>query len=98
MYEIVLSVIHDYLVDLDKCTRPRFGQTRYEEQSYARWAAYELMFAILDNRDIHPIDVVEKFVCKMVKYSECKSEKKRIIFSIAQHVSEDILDILHAMY
>lgn len=96
-HERALSVIYDYLVDLEKPTRPQYGKSRFELLSYSRWAADELICRIIDNGASHPIVILEDFVCEMWRYSQTGKENA-YIFEIAQGVGEDILDVFRAMY
>lgn len=95
-HERVLSVIYDYLVDLEKPARPCYKIGRFELLSYSRWAADELICRIIDNSASHPIIILEDFVCEMWKYSQT-GRANSYIFEIAQSVGEDILDVYRAM-
>lgn len=92
--DLPLSIIRDYLEDLDKPCRPRYNVGRFEYLSYSRWAAYELMLRIVDSTS-HPICILEDFVCEMYRYSKTEG-KHSYIFSIAQGVAENILDTYRA--
>lgn len=92
--ELALSIIYDYLVDLEKPCRPRYNVGRFEWLSYSRWAAGELIFRIIDSSS-HPICVLEDFICEMYKYSKAGA-KHNYIFSIAQNVAENILEMCRA--
>lgn len=92
--EIALSIIYDYLVDLEKPCRHRYSVGRFEWLSYSRWAADELIFRIIDSTS-HPICILEDFICEMYRYSKIGG-KYHYIFSIAQDVADNILDTYRA--
>lgn len=94
--ERALLVIYDYIADIDKPVRPRYGVGRFEQVSYARWAADEIIWRIVDNQSTHPIIILEDFVCEMWRYSQIRNPHY-YIFMIALQVGEDILDIYRAM-
>lgn len=72
---------------------PRFRSERlFEEMSYARWAAFEIVHALMDRPFDPPDEVVEAFLLKMaLYYSTAKHEHHRKIFSIAEDAAEEIL-------
>lgn len=72
---------------------------RFNQRSYARWAAAELVNLISDHPFV-PADItVEKFIIQCSYYADCFNEntKQNLMFSVARDVASDILDILHAM-
>lgn len=67
----------------------------FEERSYARWAAYEIMNRIMDRPYDDPEIIVEEFALMIAKLgSETRVSTKRRIFLIAYQTAADILTIL----
>lgn len=67
----------------------------FEERTYARWAAYEIVRRFMD----HPFDppdlIVESFMLEMINYSRISTNPEAArIFEIAQDTAEDILCLL----
>ena len=64
----------------------------FEEMSYSRWAAFEILRLIMDNPFEPPDEVVEKFLLKVALYAQVAKEPiQQRIFSIAEDTAEDIL-------
>ena len=71
----------------------------FEEMSYGRWAAFEILKLLMDHPHDPPDEVVESFMLKMALYSwSSKSEKRQRIFSIAEDAAEEILWLFKPMY
>lgn len=96
MNEVAINKILRYLDDLDDdfgdpCIRPEL----FEEQSFSRWAVYEILHMLMD-RPFDPASVViESFVYKMtpISYESVKLSKGRM-FEAARNVADDILHLL----
>ena len=70
----------------------------FEELSYSRWAAFEILQSLMDHPFDPPDEVVERFMLKMALYSwSSKDEKKQRIFSIAEDTAEEILYLFRSM-
>ena len=68
----------------------------FEQQSYSRWAANEILSYVLHHLGMSPITAVEEFANLMDEYS-CKNQFSSFGFSVAHDVAMDILDMLLAM-
>ena len=67
----------------------------FEERSYARWAATEILESIMD----HPLrsadEIIEEFIFKMMIYSAWTDDSDICFrFSVAKETAENILEIL----
>lgn len=86
----LMIYINEYFIE----PHHRFPTKLFEEMSYSRWAAFEIVNALLDHPTDPPVEVVENFLLKMALYAQVsESEDKRRIFSIAEDAAEDILCI-----
>lgn len=70
-------------------------QHEFDEVSFNRWAAGELMEAIMDNPTVPAMDTIEEFAIKMTSYwasaGECTKAEK--IFKYAADFAYETLDI-----
>lgn len=67
----------------------------FEERSYARWAAFEILERLMDQPFDDPEVVVSKFMYKMgVLASEERDPKRVHLFMIARDTAHDILSII----
>lgn len=67
----------------------------FSNRVYSRWAAYEILELIADNRLTPPDITVKEFIIKMKIYSYmAEGTKSEFIFSIAKAIAEDILLLL----
>lgn len=84
----LLAYIEDYY-----CAPPfAWHKQLFEEMTYSRWAALEIVERLMD----HPLDppetVVEDFLLRVALYSQvAKTPTQQRIFSIAEDTAEDIL-------
>jgi len=62
----------------------------FNQRSYSRWAANEILELVMDNPFSTPIDIIEEFIIKM-DYFSCIDLSTSLIFSIAKDTAEDIL-------
>lgn len=87
----ILSCLDDILFEPDK----RWSNDDFERQSYARWAAYEIINLIMDKPYDMPEIAAEEFMYTMATFAAfTKNSKKRRIFEIACDTANDILTIL----
>ena len=91
MNKSVISVIQSYIVKLNKPTH-NWRSSRFEQSSYTRWAAKEVLRYVKEHNTIPPVMAIEEFVRKMDAYS-CMNKHTSYMFSVAHDVAEDILDI-----
>ncbi len=67
----------------------------FEERSYSRWAANEIIYLLLEQENIRPIELISRFAFLMGRYSDKSSNhKSQWIFSIAKDIAEDIQGLL----
>jgi hypothetical protein len=111
MCDIAISIISKY-IDERLCATDYLGQVNpkeskeyFEDLSYARWAAYEIIDRLNNEAErlpshitgssrepIPPVDIIAGFIEEMEVY-KCDGCKKqyRHIFSIAKEVADDII-------
>lgn len=83
-----MAYIEDYY-----CEPPFFWHERlFEEMSYSRWAALEIVGRLMDRPLDPPEDVVGDFLLWVSLYSQVvKTPIQQRMFSIAEDTAEDIL-------
>lgn len=98
MNERVIFAIEDYMCDLFEPSR-NWPKYEFRKQSYARWAAAEILKRIQKQPDRPPIEIVGDFVRKTDEYSGINHDERNdsFIFYVAHDVTTDIFDILQAM-
>ena len=107
--DIVISTINKYIKShlystdyLGKIT-PKESKEYFEDLSYARWAAYEIIdrlnteaerlpSCITGREPVPPVDIIAEFMDDLENYiyDSC-SEKHERIFTIAKDVADDII-------
>lgn len=94
----VESAITDYIYDLSEPCR-NWPDYYFEERSYMRWAAKELLEYIRSNPQKQPVEVTKDFIRKVTDFarSDRRTREDCFIFTVARETAEDILDILTAM-
>lgn len=91
MNDLAITIIQKYIADLEKQTH--FWQKySFKQNSYAKWAANELLECIRNRPTTSVIVTIEDFIRKMDRYS-CMNLKNSYMFSVAHDTAEDILDI-----
>ena len=92
MYETEIALIKKYVKSL---TRPNksIRKKNFQQLSYSKWAANEVLSYVLKRPDVRPVKTVEYFAKKMDAYA-CKNGKAGYAFSVAYDISMDILDML----
>ena len=83
-----MAYIHDYYPE------PPFTWHAglFEEMTYSRWAALEILNKIMDRPLDPPEDVVMDFLLRVALYSQVTGTPiQQRIFSIAEDTAEDIL-------
>ena len=80
-------------IDEYYCPPPFVWHERlFEEMSYSRWAAFEIVERLMDRPLDPPEDVVEDFLLRVALYSQvAKTPAQQCMFSIAEDTAEDIL-------
>lgn len=89
------DVIMDYILDL-KEPRRRMRKAYFAQQSYAWWAAKELLTYLEEHDDMSTMAAIEEFVAKM-DWLSCLNPNTSYPFSVAKDIAEDIYDIFLAM-
>jgi len=111
MCDMAISIINKY-VDEHLCVtdylgrvNPKESKEYFEDLSYARWAAYEIMDRLNNEAErlpshitgslrepVPPVDIIAGFMDDMESciYDGC-SEKHERIFTIAKDVADDII-------
>lgn len=88
-------VIQDYILDLEE-PRCNWRKSRFDQLSYSRWAAKEILRYVKKHRDLKAIDAIEDFISMIDRFSNINTDTN-YVFSIARDVAEDILEIFLAM-
>ena len=88
----LMAYIEDYY-----CQPPFVWHERlFEEMSYSRWAALEIVERLMDRPLDPPEVVVEDFLLRVMLYSQvAKTPTQQRIFSIAEDTAEDILQFFN---
>ena len=67
----------------------------FEERSYSRWAANEIIRRLMDCPFDAPIEIVEAFMLTMIMHTyTVRDPRKKRIFSIARDTAFNILQLL----
>lgn len=93
--DYVLPMLQEYVSRYLKEPRRGLPLGYFEQRSYQRWAADEIIKSISESKFTPPVTIVENFIRKTNSFS-CESSKNSVIFSIAHDVAMDILDLLIA--
>ena len=86
------KVIKEY-VEKYLCTPHRLRRLEFAQESYARWAANELLIELQRRKHMPPLIVMEEFRNKMDRYS-LKKGPCSWIFSVAKDTAETLIDLL----
>ena len=91
--DTAVQALLDYLRESDE---PEIFWPRhhFEESCFSRWAAWEMIEAILDHPFDDPEDVIEEFAIKMVLFSSiADGTDEGLIFSIAADFADECLTL-----
>lgn len=96
MNEQEVRVIQRYVDEV--LFEPHINWPKYEfkDQSYSRWAAYEILNLIMDHPFTEASITVEEFMLKMDYFYALagNDEKARFLFTSARHTAETIFDLI----
>ena len=95
MHEKEILAIHKFIDD--SLFKPEYNwpEHHFNERSYSRWAANEILTLITNYDLISPISVVSDFINKMDAFLDMREgTEHEIIYSIARDMGYDILDVL----
>lgn len=91
--DIAVQALLDYLKESDE-PEIFWTQRHFEESCFSRWAAAELIEAILDHPFDDPEDIIEQFTLKMIFYSSvADGTDEGRIFSIAADFADECLTL-----
>lgn len=90
MNEQAIVIIKNYMKRLNRPNRSK-KILHFEQLSYSRWAANELLNCVMEQNSKSPVRIIEEFISKMDTYS-CMNGAS-FIFSVAHDTAEDILDM-----
>jgi hypothetical protein len=95
MNDRAITAIENYMEECLFEPRLNWPKCTFDQQSYSRWAANEILGLIMDHPFTQVDTIVEEFMLKM-DYFSCvaKDPNISIIFSIAKGTAEDIFDIV----
>ena len=92
MNEIAIQEVKLYI---EECLfEPRYNWPAdiFEERSYSRWAAFEIIQRLMDQPFVSPILIIEGFMYEMASRSHIEEDlSKDHMFQIARDTAEDIL-------
>lgn len=91
MNDLAIEIIRKYIVDLENRAY-LWQKPSFKQNSYAKWAANELLECIRNRPTTSVIVTIEDFIRRMDRYS-CMNLKNSYMFSVAHDTAEDILDI-----
>lgn len=94
MNEAAVLAIINYMEECLFEPKRNWPEYWFNQKSYSRWAANEILERVMDHPMMPPIMVIEEFMITMDLYS-CMAEDTRvsIIFSIAKDTAEDIMSL-----
>lgn len=92
MSEAVILILEYYVAE--HLFEPGHNWPKYyfDERSYSRWAAYEIIARVKAQPETAPIIIIEDFIRELDNCYDA-SEKNETIFSIARNAAEDIIDL-----
>ena len=105
MCDMAISIINEYINEHLSEVDSKCPNDYFEDRSYSRWAAYEIMGRLDDEAQrlpshitglwrepIPPIDIIAGFIDDMEVYiyDGCSKQHERI-FSIAKDVADEIM-------
>ena len=94
MNDAAVRTIIEYLENSD-APEVDWPQQWYEEVCFSRWAAEELINAILDHPMAPAEDTIEEFIIKMEVYASMSEGRDcGRIFSIAAETATEILELI----
>lgn len=89
------SIIRRYIGEYLPEPGRNWPKYHFMERSYARWAAYELIGRIRECREADPLETVRNFLETVSEFA-ASDHGNVLMFSAAQEVAVDILDILES--
>lgn len=90
---MAIQVIQDYIKRLKHQPKELWLSTEFEQQSYSKWVANDILGRLKRERSIPPLQLLEEYRERMDEYSCCNS-KNSFMFSVAHDTAEDIIDEL----
>ena len=89
-------MLADYAMDI-RLPKDTFQyRDNFKNACYSKWAVNEVLLYIMRKNEQSPIESTKEFI-KMVNSFSKKSKKDKEVWSIAEYVATDILNILYAM-
>lgn len=92
MNEAVILILEYYVAEHLFEPGPNWPKYYFDERSYSRWAANEIIERVKAQPSTAPIVVIEDFI-RELDNCYCASEKNETLFSIARDAAEDIIDL-----
>jgi hypothetical protein len=89
MNDWALDYIYQYIASM-RVPSNTLRDGIFRQESYALWAAYEILRRIASHPGIRPIDVVDDFRMEMDRLA-CLNTHTSWMFSVAYDVADDIL-------
>lgn len=90
-------VLADYTMDIKLPKDIPKYRSNFKNACYSKWAVDELFLYIIRKKEQSEIDSAKEFI-KMADSFSRNTQKDKIMWIIAKHVAEDVLDIFYAMH
>lgn len=88
--EVVMTALEENLPEPNR----NWPADIFEEQSYARWAAYELANRLMDRPYEFVDNIIQDFILEMSGYlHQVRDPQKERLFRVAIDTAEDILTL-----
>lgn len=92
MNEMAISIVLDYLNNDLAVRHGLWPAEEFEELSYSRWAAFEILNLLQDHPEKQPMSVIENFYLRMLIFSKLtKRMDSGTVFSCAAETANQIL-------
>lgn len=99
-----VHIINNYIEEYLPAPDIQWPKAQFEERSYSRWAAYELMERVINEASLLPyhitgieekstVEIIEDFIYEMVYIRDLEDAYRSRLCLVAIEVSKDILDI-----
>ena len=92
MYEAVILILQGYITEHLFEPGSNWPKFYFDERSYSRWAANEIIERVKEHKTTPPIVIIEEFILELDNYS-CINPKNEELFSFARDAAEDILGL-----
>ena len=88
-----IFLIREYIVNDLRDPGIDWNSMVFKQRSHAKWAAKEVLKYVIKHKELTPIEAVSNFA-KLMDYYSCKNPHTSYVFSVANDIAVDILDML----